>query len=878
MESKGLSRDGPRTSTAERVDHLQRFLRWLLRARVFRLARPWINGVLLARSKILGRERLRVPVRAPDEAIEVRVEYRPPGSSAFSLQAVAEMERKLWGGYASEAAVSLMRCMGSRRESAIVRAEAAWALVRLHALTGDYSEALRFALLVRALEPRKGWESGLVLLEVDCLNRLARSTEAREVLDDVVSADGKSADYCLAYANTYAEESEGVDLRLAWFNEIYRTHGVGILSLKEGSHRLVLGNLVGAAVRGKDVSSECPLVSVLMPAHDSEMLIGTALRGLIEQTWWNLEIVVVDDCSRDGTANVVAEFASEDDRIKLIKHEVNTGAYGARRTALVHAKGTLITVHDADDWSHPEKIERQVKALREEPGIVANMSSWCRVSESMYVSRVGAIPGSSLQRQNESSLMFRRELVDEIGTWYRVRAAGDTEYIWRIQARYGRDSVQVILPDVPLSFSLSQEDSLTRTGPTHVRTIFHGTRRVYREAQKWWHKQGASSDLALPYDPESRPFYCPPNLLERNPAPRRYDVVFVADFALHADAGLYSEAMVRAAVYAGYAVGIFHWRRFDKPIMSPVRDVFQKLAAEGTIDIIAAEDRLYARHAVILDPLGPEHRLDPVPEWEVEALSVATGHPQGSGYPLGAEYDAAGVLGTLETVFGVGPRWVAVTARDRELLVDKGGSESVSDGILHPPVDPRCIAESGREAASRRPIAGRIEPGEEMYWPDTVDEVKSTYCAGQDCDIVIGGISRTLETALGRSPRNWRFVNGVAGSQQANVPREELDFFLYFPGGRGLQAAGLNVWEACAQGQVVVTEPALEPFFGAAAVYAGPDAVWPTLSALWRDAERYRQQSDLALEFARTRATTAELVDLIGEPMHRSEPACLHSG
>ena len=870
--------DGHGTPTAQWLDHLERFLRWLIRSRALRWARPLVNALLAARTRLFGRERVEVPGNPDRAVVDVRVDCIPVGGAVLPPNSIVEYERKLWGGYGDAATRSLLRCIASRRESAKARAEAAWALVRYNALVGEYEEALRFAVIMRAFQPRRGWESAGVLMEVDCLNRLGRCSEARAVLDDVVAMDGKCADYCLAYANTYVQEPGGAGDALAWLNEIYRIHGVGELRLREASEGILLSNLSGAEPRAAESGASGPRVSVLMPTHDSEGSIRIALQGLLEQTWRNLEVLVVDDCSLDATADVVAQVAANDCRVKLLRHRVNTGAYGARRTALEQASGDLITVHDADDWSHPEKIERQVQALQEESGVVANMSSWCRVSESMYVNRVGAIPGGSLQRQNESSLMFRRELVDEIGTWDHVRAAADTEYIWRIQARYGRDSVQVILPEVPLSFSLSQEDSLTRTGPTHVRTIFHGTRRVYREAQKWWHRQGNSSDLAMPSGPASRPFYCPPNLLTRNPPPRAYDVVLVADFALRADAGLYAETVVQAAARAGYAVGVFHWRRFDKPIMSPVRDVFQKLAAEGAVDIIAAEDRLNARHAVVLDPVGPEYRLDPVPDWQVEALSVVTGHREGSAYPGGAEYDAQAVSSTLESVFGMPPRWVAVTTRDRDVLVKTGCAVPLTDGVLPPPLDPQAISSAPREASQRRPVAGRIDPGQGRFWPDEVDELRSAYCADQKCEILIGGLSVTMEKALGRLPRNWRLLNGEAALRHSACKDTDLDFFLYFPGGCGLAAAGLQVWEACARGQVVLTEPGLEPFFGDAAVYAQPGDVWSTLSAIWQDADRYRRQSERALDCARARATTTDLVRLVGEPTRRVACARLQAG
>ena len=105
-----------------------------------------------------------------------------------------------------------------------------------------------------------------------------------------------------------------------------------------------------------------PLVSILIPAYNSEEWVADAIRSAIAQTWQRKEIIVVDDGSSDGTAEVAQRFASKDVTVVSTK---NQGAAAARNHALQLSKGDYIQWLDADDLLAPDKIERQLAALRE---------------------------------------------------------------------------------------------------------------------------------------------------------------------------------------------------------------------------------------------------------------------------------------------------------------------------------------------------------------------------------------------------------------------------------------------------------------------------------------------------------------------------------
>src|SRR5580700_460613 len=105
-----------------------------------------------------------------------------------------------------------------------------------------------------------------------------------------------------------------------------------------------------------------PLVSILIPAYNAERWIAFTLQSAIAQTWPRKEIIVVDDGSRDRTAEVARRFASIG--VVVVSTE-NQGAAAARNHALQLSEGDYIQWLDADDLLAPDKIERQLAALRE---------------------------------------------------------------------------------------------------------------------------------------------------------------------------------------------------------------------------------------------------------------------------------------------------------------------------------------------------------------------------------------------------------------------------------------------------------------------------------------------------------------------------------
>ena len=110
-----------------------------------------------------------------------------------------------------------------------------------------------------------------------------------------------------------------------------------------------------------------PLVSVIMPAYNAEEFLEEAIASVQAQTVTDWELLVIDDCSRDRTAEMVEAIAREDPRVKLLRNEKNLGAAGSRNRGLEIFRGRYVALLDSDDYWYPTMLEKMV-ARAEETG------------------------------------------------------------------------------------------------------------------------------------------------------------------------------------------------------------------------------------------------------------------------------------------------------------------------------------------------------------------------------------------------------------------------------------------------------------------------------------------------------------------------------
>ncbi|VBB39411.1 putative teichuronic acid biosynthesis glycosyltransferase TuaG [uncultured Spirochaetota bacterium] len=106
------------------------------------------------------------------------------------------------------------------------------------------------------------------------------------------------------------------------------------------------------------------LVSVITPTYNCGKFIGATIRSVLDQTYTNWEMIIVDDCSKDDTKTVVSSFVNHDNRIHYYCLTSNSGAAVARTTAMNHANGEYIAFLDSDDVWISNKLEKQLAFMK----------------------------------------------------------------------------------------------------------------------------------------------------------------------------------------------------------------------------------------------------------------------------------------------------------------------------------------------------------------------------------------------------------------------------------------------------------------------------------------------------------------------------------
>jgi len=128
------------------------------------------------------------------------------------------------------------------------------------------------------------------------------------------------------------------------------------------------------------MSFENPSVSVVMPVYNGEAFISESIRSVMQQSFQDWELIVVDDASADASVDFVQAICAEDERIRLIQLQQNSGAAVARNTAIESARGRYIAFLDSDDLWLPHKLERQL-AFMQEIGAAFSYSAYERIDE-----------------------------------------------------------------------------------------------------------------------------------------------------------------------------------------------------------------------------------------------------------------------------------------------------------------------------------------------------------------------------------------------------------------------------------------------------------------------------------------------------------------
>lgn len=150
-----------------------------------------------------------------------------------------------------------------------------------------------------------------------------------------------------------------------------------------------------------------PLVTVIMAAYNSEKYIKEAIESILNQTYVNLELIIVEDAATDRTLQIIQEFS--DQRIRLLSNQENRGTLYSMRRAVREAYGEFIAVLDSDDVSYPDRIQKQVSFLQTHPEVLL-----CSAKADLILggkTKKAPDPGIKTMEELRFSLLFSNYIV-----------------------------------------------------------------------------------------------------------------------------------------------------------------------------------------------------------------------------------------------------------------------------------------------------------------------------------------------------------------------------------------------------------------------------------------------------------------------------------
>lgn len=534
-------------------------------------------------------------------------------------------------------------------------------LARVLCLAGDDRSVDRGLDILRAqarLLPGRTLPQFQRLLLADALIYRRRFDEAAEWLADAGFEGMQRSRYALSIFNPFRagnDHAMPVDEWVHLFNEFMSPSGQLAPVELDGDGNILPFERLSASC---DRRVEGPLVTVVMSSFRPDESLFGSIRSILNQSWKSLELLVIDDASGPEYDEIYRRVARMDTRIRLIRQKVNGGTYLIRNKGLSLARGEFIGFQDDDDWSHPERIERQLEPLLKNPSVVATQSLCFRTDEHLDPVRIGY---RKHLRRNESSLLFRAEAVRRIGFFHFTRKGGDSEYRLRLEAAFGRPTT--IVGDEALAIIRLTPGSLSRD--EFAPGFRHPSRFVYAECFKLLHSRAELEDMYFRSFREYCDSFVPAKFQPRRRATEteRIDVVIAADLRSCASTNSWVTSVCTTLYESGLRVGLAHYvglrfAELGRDLMTPeVADLF----VDGIAEPVEFGESRDVGAVVVGDAALLQYSpWQPTP-WTVQRVFARRGAPDN----FGDIYDDASASFTSLRQFGVRPTWIGAESNAR---------------------------------------------------------------------------------------------------------------------------------------------------------------------------------------------------------------------
>ena len=172
-------------------------------------------------------------------------------------------------------------------------------------------------------------------------------------------------------------------------------------------------------------------ISVIIPNYNNESHIKKTVLSILNNTYKNLEVVVVDDCSTDQSMNILLQSFGNNGRVKIYSTQINSGTYYCRNLGILMSSGYYIGFVDGDDYILPEKYEYEIKKLEElNKEKILYWGYGTGFNRIFYENNIDNI--IEIKKSNYYNYIFYRKLYNKIGYYHDNRFGADSEFIKRL--------------------------------------------------------------------------------------------------------------------------------------------------------------------------------------------------------------------------------------------------------------------------------------------------------------------------------------------------------------------------------------------------------------------------------------------------------------
>lgn len=213
-----------------------------------------------------------------------------------------------------------------------------------------------------------------------------------------------------------------------------------------------------------------PKVSVIMPVFNGERFIAEAIESILQQTYRNFELILINDCGMDGSMDIARAYGKLDDRIRIINNDCNHGIAYSRNVGLARSRGKYIAIMDDDDYAFNYRLEKQVAFLENNPeyDVVGGKAQWIDEQGNIIKPEVNVLKDAKKIKTmflffnifNNSEVMFRKSVIEENGIKYEDGLLGMEDFKFWI--RVSKIAAMTNLDELILGHRISHSNETSR--------------------------------------------------------------------------------------------------------------------------------------------------------------------------------------------------------------------------------------------------------------------------------------------------------------------------------------------------------------------------------------------------------------------------------